>query len=205
MKIDLYEEFTKVLNRPWTTLGDDVQVCLQNNKLYVQCSDSRLDWRHNFMFGVSVYNNSDIPIYSHRGFKKLWLSIKDAVEQMDFHTIVAYSQGSGITHHIHENFVHRFGKEPLSIAFASPRVYWRPVHALAARFTNFHHIVTSQDLVHRVPPRLFGYEHVGQEHVLAGTAHRPKGTSPILYASHHTPEEYLQRLASTDMTCYSSF
>lgn len=191
----LLSAFTNVIQGPWVTAGRDVQFYVKNKTLYIECSKGRSDWKHNFMFGIRPYMKSSIPIFAHRGFTALWLSIKDIIESLDFNSVVAYSQGSGIAHNIHENYVHRFGKEPeYTFAFADPRNYWLPCKKLKSRFNNFYCIRNPRDLVTRLPPYILGYRHVGHSIRLKGKVKRPKHVPWWLWLSGHTPEEYTQRL-----------
>ena len=189
--------YEKVLNGPWVTLGDDVQVYLEDGTLYVECSDGRSDWRHNFMFGIKPYSNSNIKILGHRGFTKLWLSIKKDIEAMNFNRVIAYSQGGGIAHYIHENYYHRTGKHCETWAFGSPNTFVNPCSELRYRMQGFHHVINPFELVHMNPPGALGYTRIGDEHVLRGTARKPKDVPLWQWLSGHTPSEYMQRLATT--------
>lgn len=187
--------FREVTRGPWITAGKDVQFKLIGKTLYIECSDGKSDWRYNLAFGKKVYDAGDVKFRAHRGFRALWLSIKDEIEKLDFEIVVCYSQGSGIGVFIHENFYHRKGYEPTTYAFGAPRVVWMPSKEVRTRFTQFYRIKNKEDIVTRVPPAILGYKHVGQEIVLKQRAKRPKGCNLFRWLSGHSPEMYQQRIA----------
>jgi hypothetical protein len=190
----LSHEFREVTRGPWITAGRDVQFKLIGRTLYVECSDGKSDWRYNLAFGKKTYDGGDVKFRAHRGFRKLWLSIKDEIEKLDFEIVVCYSQGAGIGVFIHENFYHRKGYEPTTYAFGAPRVVWMPSKELRTRFAQFYRIKNKEDIVTRVPPAILGYKHVGQEIILDRKVKRPKGCNIFRWLSGHAPEMYNLRL-----------
>lgn len=187
-----HDKLLAVTGDGWTTAGLDVQYKVEGKTLYLQCSNGASDWKHNFMFGEEVYKGGDIEVFAHRGFKALWLSVKDIIETLDFDTIVCYSQGAGIGVFAHENFYHRKGYQPWTYAFGAPRVLVNPCSELEARLTQYVRIKNRFDLVTLVPPMLMGYNHVGARRVLKNKAKRPKGENIFVWLSHHSPSRYEQ-------------
>jgi hypothetical protein len=190
----LSHEFREVTRGPWRTYGRDVQFKVVDRVLYFECSDGKSDWRYNLAFGERVYDKSDVKFKAHRGFKALWLSIKDEIEKLDFYMIVGYSQGAAIAAFAHENYFHRFGREPVTYAFGCPRTIFAPSKELRKRFTQFYRVSNPRDIVTHVPPALFGFRHVGTEIKLKGRARRPKGCNIFRWLSGHAPEMYNLRL-----------
>ncbi len=192
MKINLLKEYNNVLQQNWITVGKDVQYALNNKILYLQCSASFSDWRHNLMFTKKPYDGGDNQYKGHKGFTLLWLSIKPIIEGLEFTSIVAYSQGGGIAHFIHENYYHRKGVEPLyTIGFGTPPTLWK--YKGKPRFSRFYYVVNPLDVVFLLP-FLLRYRPTGNIKRLKKRAKRPKGIGFFYWFSGHSPEEYIQRL-----------
>lgn len=175
----------------WITAGLDVQYKLVGRVLYLQCSHGLSDWLHNLDARRAVYPCSDVPFVAHRGFTDLWLSIKDEIEKLDFEEIVGYSEGSAIATYVHENFFHRKGYEPITIAFGCPAAIWKPSKEMKKRFSLFVTVRNPRDLVHFVALP-FGFRHVGVGCVLRRVHVSKKRTLREWLAdrTNHTPERY---------------
>jgi hypothetical protein len=188
MKINLLEEYNNVLKQDWVTVGKDVQFAVNNDTLYLQCSASFSDWIYNIMIKKIPYDD----IKAHKGFTLLWLSAKEEIEKLTFTKIVAYSQGGGIAYFVHENYYHRFGKEPeYTLAFGTPPTFYKYKHK--EKFHNFYNIHNYRDIVFWIT-QVFGYKPLGRNISLKAKAKRPANTKFFYWYSGHSPEEYKQRL-----------
>jgi len=198
--MNLLGYFNEVESPGWTTAGEDVQFKVVNRVLYLQCSHGLSDWLHNLDAVRAVYADSEVSFIAHRGFTKLWLSIKDEIEKLDFDTIVGYSEGSAIAVYVHENFYHRKGYEPRTYAFGCPAVIWKPNRALRSRFSNFTIIINPRDIVYYCA-LLLGYRHVGITKKLPRVRLSKKKTwrERLADLTGHTPERY--RLALKEFQC----
>lgn len=192
--MSLLEKFNVCTAGHWITAGLNVQYKVVDRILYFQCSHGEEDWKHNFQFAVDVYKDGYIPFRAHRGFVKMWQSIRHEIEHLDFDTIVGYSQGSALALFAHENFLHRKGYEPMTYTFGMPRVVWMPKKILETRFTKLVRVCNPNDIVTHVPPAIIGYRHVGVKLLLEGKATKSKDVKLLKWLSGHTPEEYRQRL-----------
>lgn len=189
------ERFIECTRGGWITAGKDVQYKVVDRVLYFQCSSGKSDWKQNFRFAESVYSGGDIEIRAHRGFKELWLSVKDVIETLEFDSIVGYSQGAALAGFAHENYFHRKGFEPcMTHAFGCPRFLFKPSKELKARFIWFVRINNPTDLVTKVPLWIMGYKHVGMNVVLKDVANKPEKESLLSWLSGHSPSRYKQNL-----------
>lgn len=190
----LLEMFDIVSGEDWKTSGLDVQYKVRNETLYFQCSNGASDWRYNFMASEDVYKNSDIEFIGHKGFNKLWDSVRHDIEKLSFRRICGYSQGGALAILAHENYFHRFGFEPdVTITFGCPPSIKDPSLELSARFSHVVNWHNPRDIVYYAPV-LIGYQHVGQCNVLRSPAKRPDDCNLFRWLSGHSPEEYKQRL-----------
>jgi len=192
------ELFDAVNLGPWTTIGLDVQIKLVGKTLFIQGSVSRSDWIQNFKFWKrnyrDVYKCSDVCFKAHTGFAEMWMSIKAEIEKLDFDTIVGYSQGAAIAGFVHENYLHRFGFQPMTYTFGMPRILFKPSKELKSRFASLIRIKNPHDIVTMVPTAILGYRHIGVKRVLSASAKKPAGYPILEWMSGHCPEEYRQRL-----------
>lgn len=140
--------------------------------LYLQGSKGDVDWRNNFDFGAEPYKDMPIRWKAHRGFVRVWKEIEPAVKESIMDptvkkiNIIGYSHGAALAVLAHEYAWfnrpdirdHIFG-----YGFEAPRVFRgkKVPDELAARWENFYIFRNGKDLVTRVPPRIFGYKHVG--------------------------------------------
>lgn len=184
------EAFNNCLSGPWTTTGLDVQWKEDNgNRLFFLCTSRKEDWTYNFDFAIQPYKKMPFPWYAHRGFVSLWNSCKDEILKAFSYSpptlIAGYSQGAAIATLAHEAFYFESGLFPRTLAFASPRVIWTS-YGIDPRFEGLHNIYVRGDLVHHVPPVLFGYRHVGEI--------EPVGNHFPIWHSRHEPSCYRKYL-----------
>ena len=83
--------------------------------IYFEQSDSWGDWMSNFDFPISAYKNSEKTWYVHRGFLRVWKSMKDKIEAEVSKIVqsriikeiicVGYSHGCSVPRHAVPRFV----------------------------------------------------------------------------------------------------
>jgi len=111
---------------------------------------------------------------------------------------VGYSHGAALSLLCH-SYVYSIRSDIIeeceSYGFGCPRVVWGRVPDEADRFANFCRVSVAGDIVTGLPPKLFGYRHVGG----AITLGRPGKYSGV---DAHRPEIYLLELdaAANDLT-----
>lgn len=161
----------------YKTVGEDVNYCFQQQDttlyIYLEPSNGKLDWKHNFMFAKRPYKDMEIPYKVHRGFLKCWKYLEDIVIErindvnIEEIIIVGYSHGGALSMLCHECcWFHRpdIRDNIWGIGFDSPRVYagFKVKKALKERWKQYMIIRNNTDLVTHVPPYIFGYCHVGK-------------------------------------------
>ncbi len=173
----LYEIFDNCLNAPYVTLEDDVDVAIIKKgnflQIYFEASVGNVDWKNNFDFPATPYTkNCDRVWYAHRGFVRVWKiaekHVADAIADKSTHKILiaGYSHGAALALLCHEYvWFHRpdLQKKLTGYGFGCPRVVWGlPSPALKLRWENFTVIRNIDDIVTHLPPKIFGYTHVGK-------------------------------------------
>lgn len=107
--------------------------------------------------------------YCHRGFLNVWKEIEPYIEEqikdkaVTHIEITGYSHGASIALLAHEyvKFQHP-DVEVSSVGYGCPRVVWgSPSDNVLARFEQFVVVRNENDIVTHLPPRIFGYRHVG--------------------------------------------
>lgn len=167
-------------------------------KLYFEWSDGKADWINNFKFMAipwKPYKDMKKVWFCHRGFLKVWKSIKPYLEEYIYNLdikkieIVGYSHGAAIALLCYEYCVfNRPDCDVKGVGFGCPRVFWGFVPKTAKeRFKNFKVVRNGKDIVTHVPPALFGFRHVS-EIVKIG-----KGKSKGLIKD-HLENQYLSNL-----------
>lgn len=139
-------------------------------KIFFQKSASWADWFANFNFPKQAYKDTKLPWKVHRGFLRVFKSIepyiKSAImcEYISKIQIVGYSHGAALAMLCHEYCIYnRPDCEVTGYGFGCPRVlYGKYPDELLKRWENFTVIRNYDDIVTKVPPKLFGYRHVGQ-------------------------------------------
>ena len=171
----LEDLYLRCLNAPYihTENDGDYFYEIKNNILYLyfQCTNGGDDWKNNFDFPAKPYSDMGIKWRCHRGFLRVWKSIKpflkDVImdENIEGVYIVGYSHGAAIATLAHEYVW--FNRPDLrnnmkGFGFGCPRCYWgfRVKKFLKERWENFYPIRNINDLVTHVPPVLFGFRHV---------------------------------------------
>lgn len=143
---------------------------LKQLNIYFQWSFGYGDWLNNFSFAVKPYKQMKTVWKVHGGFFRVWESIEpyikkaiDDIYEVKHIRIVGYSHGAALAMLCHEYCVYNyFGMTIESYAFGCPRVLKGSYdEELLARWNNFTVIRNHDDVVTHVPPRLFGFKHVG--------------------------------------------
>lgn len=140
----------------------------------LQWSHGGADWRNNFDFPAKPYKDMEKKWMCHRGFLRVWKSIKPYIKQtiadpsVKKIIVVGYSHGGALAALAHEYVW--FNRPDLrdenleSYGFGAPRVFfgWHIDKELKERWKHFHPIRNRNDLVTHVPPVLFGFRHVNK-------------------------------------------
>jgi hypothetical protein len=185
--------FNGCLRGPWTTAGDDVQYKVESDNrgtvCYFQCTASRSDWLANFDIAVTPYRDMPVRWYAHRGFVRLYKSIREEVLAKAkaaagglLITYAGYSQGAAIATLALEDAVFE-GLDAQAHAFGSPRVVWMPPKEVRDRFFTLHRWSVRGDIVTMVPPF---YRHVGNP--------RDLGKWALPSTRKHYPDAYREAL-----------
>lgn len=161
-----------------------------------QESNGKLDWRANFAFAARPYKDMNEKWWCHRGFLRMWKACEEQLEatllnpEVTDITIAGYSHGAALAVLCHEWCVFHRPDIAASIhgyGFGCPRVLWRANKKVLDRWCNFTVVRCCKDLVTHLPPRLFGYKHVGlMRHIGRGAGYRP--------IKSHYPDKYLTEL-----------
>lgn len=147
------------------------------------------DWLVNFRFLRTPYRGAKWR--AHKGFVESYKAVQPIIlqyikaKQPRMIFISGYSQGAAIATLAHEDLTYH-GYLPITHAFASPRVvgwgadrkYWRNV----VRYS------MPRDIVTKLPLRIMGYKHVGQEMTIAPGWRWPPSVKQ------HRPEQYIENL-----------
>lgn len=174
----LREKFDAVTDDKWITSGLNVQYMQIGDTLFVQCTCGFSDWMFNLFAAKVEYDEHGTKVKAHAGFAAMWLSIRAEIEKLTFTKLVLYSQGSAIGTAIHFNYKKRFGVEPDSNAFGTPRYFAKSSEEeLKDCFTKFKRFKNKGDVVTNVPFGWMGFIHVGEEIILPDVSfsERPKG------------------------------
>lgn len=180
--IELLDAYKKCLYAKYVHVDEDGDYAIEKdgNTMYLlfECSNSKTDWHHNFMFGARPYKEMEVKWRCHRGFLRVWKSIEPhiagAVEDKTVKKIyvIGYSHGAAIATLCHEYvWFHRPDLRENGLegfGFGCPRCYfgWHIKKELKERWEHFHPIRNCGDLISHLPPVLFGYTHVNKTYSL---------------------------------------
>lgn len=168
--------FRRTLDVPYLSLKENAAsyFCERDGDilfLFFEKSNGAVDWRNNFDFPARPYREMEHVWFVHRGFMRVFKSIEPQIEPYVLdpdirHIFVSgYSHGAALALLAHEYCAfHRpdLKHELRGYGFGCPRVVWGPLpDALRERFFRFTVVRNCRDLVTHLPPRLFGYRHVG--------------------------------------------
>ena len=154
--------------------------------IYFEESDSWADWMSNFNFPASTYKNSEHKWKCHKGFLRVWKTMRDQVDKTVEELInycnrlneidpcnnkrisqivcAGYSHGGPLSGLCLEDmnylYKEKYGLKVYGYAFGCPRFVWgRLPEEVSERFDNFYVIRMGKDIVTHVPPKLFLYKH----------------------------------------------
>ncbi len=170
--------YKRCLNASYKHVENDGDYCLTRNGdvlyFFLQWSNSKADWKNNFDFPAKPYKDMGKKWMCHRGFLKVWKSIKPYVADTIADTtikkiiVVGYSHGGALAALAHEYVWYNrpdLREEGLeSYGFGAPRVFfgWHISKDLKERWKHFHPIRNCRDIVTHLPPILFGFKHVNK-------------------------------------------
>ncbi len=170
-----------------------------------QIPGNRTDLRHNFRFLPRrvPFEHTPEAVRAHRGFLEKYLSIRK-----DLHAIVersgrpeivlnGHSAGGALAALAYFDLKRSYPNRRVSaVTFGMPRVFnRRGAEIINRRRDRLIRIVNGDDLVPRVPFRVFGYRHVGRTVVLT----RGRWYRPFSQHDHHPGyREELESRASSD-------
>ncbi len=169
--------FQQCLNIHYSQVGISANYALkrEGSTLYIFFQDSKgaHDWRANFNFPAIAYKRMGKTIwFAHRGFLREWKTIEPklacAIADNDVKKIIitGYSHGGALALLCHEYvWSHRpdLRDSIAGYGFGCPRVYWGfKSKEIKSRWENFYIIRNIDDLFTHLPPRIFGFSHVGK-------------------------------------------
>ncbi len=174
---DMLSLFSACLDADYVTVENGGSFSLERHgeRLFVffEKSNGAEDWYNNLDFSAveAPYENMEVGWYCHGGFLRVWKSVLQYIkgELLDLSVreivIVGYSHGAALALLCHEYIWferpdlrgHIFG-----FGFGCPRVVYGRVPHERARWHNFFVIRNVDDIVTHLPPRIFGYRHVGR-------------------------------------------
>lgn len=169
--------FSRTLHTTYTHVQNSADFALRRvgKTLYIYFagSEGKTDWKHNLSFPAKACRRKGSPTwYAHRGFCKVWQTVRDyvAADIMDpgVQRIVlsGYSHGAALALLCHEYCWQSRPDLRASLygyGFGCPRVVFGfPTSKLRACWANFTVIRNLDDIVTHLPPSLLGYTHVGK-------------------------------------------
>ena len=204
--MNLFWLFNKTINMSYIHVENSGDYAVQRygSTLYIflESSNGYEDWKNNLDFPIKFNKReNDTPFRCHRGFLRVWNSIKPYLEKDILDSSVkkiiisGFSHGAGIAILCYEYvWYHRsdLRNSLEGYGFGGPRVLWgKNAKGLAHRWENFIRIKNIDDLITHLPPSLFGYFHVGKLLKIGS-----KGKYSKIDA--HRPESYLKELKAQE-------
>lgn len=194
---ELYE---RILRSKYIHIGDQTASYIpqrEGDTLYIlfEWSNGKTDWLNNFDFPAKPYRKMQDKWYAHRGFLRVWKAIEPHLQaeicDLSVKKIIigGYSHGAAIAALCHEYC--KFNRPDaiiLGYGYGAPRVVWGFLRkAVKKRFEGFTVIRNGCDIVTKVPPKIFGFRHIGNMLQIG----RDKGYNPV---EAHFPEVYRKEL-----------
>jgi len=176
----LIKSFFRCLNANYKHIENDADYAIEESEdgktlyLLFQWTHSQLDWFSNIDFIAKPYKDMKTTWWCHRGFLRVWKTIKPYVEpyvknnKYEHIEVIGYSHGAAIATLAHEYVW--FNRPDLrengliGFGFGCPRCYfgWHIKKELKQRWETFYPIRNLNDLVTHVPPVVFGFRHVSK-------------------------------------------
>ena len=203
----LYELFSSCLDADYREVenGGSFAIVRDGDLLYLffEKSNGGEDWKNNLSYRAADCD-CEGDFFCHEGFLRVWKSVLPYIERFILSPSVrriisvGYSHGAALSLLCHSYVYSKRADirgECESYGLGCPRVIWGRVSDAAERFENFYRVSVAGDVVTGLPPRLFGYRHVGE----AITVGRSGKYSRV---DAHRPEIYLLELetAANDLT-----
>lgn len=206
MKENLLNLFKQVLNVKYTTIPESGASFFYEKKgdllyIFFEHSNGIIDWRNNFDFPAKPYRKMENKWYVHRGFLRVWKSAKEYLKEQILNksvkgiVIVGYSHGAALALLCYEFCV--FNRPDIAdnvygYGFGCPRVVYGCLKKqVCERFKHFYVIRNCNDIVTHLPPRFFGFRHVGN------IIHIGKKANYGLIDSHRA-ENYIEQLEKAE-------
>ena len=197
----LYRLFLRCLNIPYTHVENSGDLAAErigdHLYIYLECSDGGEDWRNNLDFVSVPYKNMEGNWRAHGGFVRVWRSIEPYLSEMIKDerykriTVVGYSHGAALAVLCHE-YIHYHRPDIrdrlFGYGFGCPRVICtRKSESIREIWQNFTVVRNINDVVTHLPPRIFGFIHVGNM-LEIGERGKYSGIDA------HRPESYINEL-----------
>lgn len=175
--MDLYWLFKRLLSVSYIHVENsgDYKTERFGNTLYIylESSDGNEDWKNNLDFPVKFKKREgDIHFRCHRGFLRVWESIKPYLKSeimdtgVDKIVVAGFSHGAGLAVLCYEYIWYHRADLRGSLegyGFGGPRVLWgKNAKKIAHRWQNFMLIRNIDDLITHLPPKFLGYFHAGK-------------------------------------------
>lgn len=200
--MDLLQLFRRTLSVPYRETESAASYYFEQVggelRLFFEKSNGAADWKNNLDFPAVAYREAEDRWFLHRGFLRVFRSLKEPLKAaicgngVEKVLISGYSHGAALALLAHEYCA--FHRPDLAGAirgfgFGCPRVVWGPLPArVKARFAHFTVVRNCRDLITHLPPALLFYRHVGAVlHVGRGEAWGPIDS--------HRPECYERALS----------
>lgn len=206
-----YMTLVKNPKQKWKTIDEksDLELSMWDDGeiLYVnfEGSDSLTDYKYNFSFFPvkRPYKNMEDVYYVHSGFATLYHIARDDIHNKFLMTkgvkkivILGHSLGAALATLCYADFKwHKEHEEKYKnleiIGFTAgcPRVGWLFGFKNFKKYTTgLIRLVNNNDMIPRLPFKIFGYRHVGEERILGKRDRWPLKASAIY---HHIPKSYL--------------
>lgn len=201
--VKLSEMFKRCLEIQYNHIENSADYALERIDdtlyIYLECSKGQVDWLNNFDFPAKPYDRMEEGQiwFAHRGFMRVFKSVEKEIARyvadktLDQIITVGYSHGGALAVLCHEYVWYNrpdLRKTIEGYAFDAPRVVWGArLYSLTKRWERFLLIRNINDIVTYVPPKIFGYTHVGS---LLEIGERGKYSMPDA----HRPENIMREL-----------
>ncbi len=163
-----------------TQEGGDFAVVYQNQRLYLlfEWSDGYEDWKNNFSFASTCVNPQspkEERWYCHRGFLRVWQGMRwQVISEVDWYVrryviremvCVGYSHGAALSLLATQEMYAMCQESQVKVTgygFGCPRVVKGKLPpAVRESLKSFTSVRNRHDIVTYLPPRIFGFAHVG--------------------------------------------
>lgn len=169
--------FKKCLNADYikTDADGDYAIEYEDGVLFLlfEKSNGNTDWKNNFNFPAKPYKRMKHLWFCHRGFLRVWKSMRDQIEAEVARIIseklvnaivcVGYSHGAALALLATEDMMYLYGDEAIvsGYGYGCPRVVWGFLpRTVKKRLKHFTAVRNVPDLVTHVPPAIFGFRHI---------------------------------------------